>query len=123
MARTKKLLSQSEYARQRGISQPYVHKLIRKGLIPTHAGGIDPREADQAREENTLIGGRRPAWVRRQTLVAAGYPLCQGCGEPNDIETAKALLSPDPEKFCSELCSGLGFTEAEMRDMASLLKW
>ena len=122
MARGNKLVTQSEYARQRGISQPYVHKMISRGMFPTHDGKIDPAEADAGRAKYTIIGGRRPAWVRREALAAAGHPLCQGCGEPIDIETAKAL-SPDPEKFCNELCSGLGFTDSEMRELDDLLKW
>ena len=79
MARAKKLLSQSEYARQRGISQPYVHKLIRRGLIPTHPGGIDPRKADRspASETQSSAAGNRygrgvSRWPRQGIRCARG---------------------------------------------------
>ena len=120
----RKLISARQYAKQRGISNVYVSRLVNEGKIPSHGEErrIDPKEADRARAENTMIGTRRPAWARHEARVAEGYPVCSACGEAFDPTLAKELNSPNPDKFCSDLCSGLGFTEAELRDLAAL-KW
>lgn len=44
---TEKLISQSLYARQRGVSRQYISKLVKEGVIPTINGKIDPDEADK----------------------------------------------------------------------------
>lgn len=43
-----RLLSQKEYADQKGWSKQYVHQLVKKGRIPLHGGKIDPVVADAA---------------------------------------------------------------------------
>lgn len=52
----KRLVSQREYARRRGISHTAVRKAIRDGRIPTHQDKIDPTEADRYWKENTDPG-------------------------------------------------------------------
>lgn len=49
----RKLLTQTAYAKHRGVAQPTVSNAVRTGRIPTHNGRIDPVEADEAWAENT----------------------------------------------------------------------
>jgi len=46
-------LSQAAYARHIGHSRQYVSKLVRKGVIKTIEGKIDPQQADKALEDNS----------------------------------------------------------------------
>ena len=39
------LVTQAEFARQQGVSKPYIHKLVKKGIITLRNGRIDSREA------------------------------------------------------------------------------
>jgi hypothetical protein len=79
--RKKKLISQREYARQRGISNVAVHRAVKAGRISTVDGKIDPTKADrewldntdQSKPRNRITG--RPKHVRR----AGGPP------EPMDL--------------------------------------
>lgn len=52
----RKLMSQSQYAKERGLSQQYVSQLVAKGVIPGHGHRrwIDPEEADAARERSIV---------------------------------------------------------------------
>lgn len=60
-----KLLTQSEYARQRGISKSYICELVKEGVIPTHKGKINPEEADK------ILGSisQRLSYSEAKTLV------------------------------------------------------
>jgi hypothetical protein len=51
--RKKKLISQREYARQRGISNVAVHRAVKAGRVTTVNGKIDPDQADREWLENT----------------------------------------------------------------------
>ncbi len=67
------LLSQSEYARQRGFSRQYVNKLVRTGVIRLENGKVDPKQADAA-----LGAVREPARPqRRKSNVAEPAPIAQ----------------------------------------------
>jgi predicted transcriptional regulator len=62
MKRSKKTMTQSEYGRSVGVSQPYINKLIQKGIIRLEADGkIDPKKADQSIKENSdpSLSGKR----------------------------------------------------------------
>ena len=41
-------ISQSEYARQRGVSRQYVSRLVKEGVIRLKNGKVDPAQADAA---------------------------------------------------------------------------
>ncbi len=45
------LVSQSEFARHRGVSAPYVNKLVRNGQLPLVNGKIDLQAANKALDE------------------------------------------------------------------------
>jgi hypothetical protein len=48
-------LSQRAYAKRSGLSQPYVNRLVKRGLIQIDEHGrIDPEEADRRRAENIV---------------------------------------------------------------------
>jgi phage terminase Nu1 subunit (DNA packaging protein) len=90
------LLSQSKYAKQRGCSQPYISKMVRKGVITTVDGKIDPKLADQQ-------------------LAAAAHPgRINGSGEKpknyydaltEHTEYKAALAQLDYEEKCGRLVS------------------
>lgn len=46
------LISQAAYAKLKGVSPPYINKLVKQGKIPTVKGQIDPAKADAALERN-----------------------------------------------------------------------
>ena len=50
---TKKLLSQTEFAKLKGWSKSYVNKIIKLGMIPYKDGLIDVAEADKSLKENS----------------------------------------------------------------------
>ena len=58
------LISQSEYARQRGVSRQYVNRLVRQGVIALENGKIDPARADAA-----LAARRDPARPERRKAI------------------------------------------------------
>jgi hypothetical protein len=58
------LISQSEYARQRGVSRQYVSRLVRQGVIALENGKVDPVKADAA-----LAARRDPARPMRRKQV------------------------------------------------------
>lgn len=41
-----KLMTQSAYARARGVSRQYIHQLVKAGMIVLRNGRVDPRQAD-----------------------------------------------------------------------------
>ena len=55
------LVSQAEYARQRGVSRQYVGQMVAKGVIPLRGRKVDPAEADAA-----LAAVREPARSERR---------------------------------------------------------
>lgn len=60
-----KLLSPAQYAKARCFSPSTVSRQIRSGVIPTHNGLIDPKEADAGRDRN-LDPARRLQAERRK---------------------------------------------------------
>jgi hypothetical protein len=58
------LISQSEYARQRGVSRQYVSRLVKQGVIALENGKIDPARADAA-----LAARRDPARPERRKPI------------------------------------------------------
>lgn len=67
------LMTQSAYARHRGVSQPAVNKAIKAGRIKTVNGKIDPEQADKDWLSNTN-GGQK----MRKGAVAGGAPIDEG---------------------------------------------
>ncbi len=61
------LISQSEYARARGVSRQYVSRLVKQGVITLENGKIDPARADAALEAK-----RDPARAPRRKNIKTG---------------------------------------------------
>jgi hypothetical protein len=64
------LVSQSEYARQRGFSRQYVNKMVKKGVIRLIDGKIDTTQADA-----TLEATREPARQQRRNSNITDQPV------------------------------------------------
>ncbi len=62
-------ISQSEYARRRGVSRQYVSRLVKEGVIRLKNGKVDPAQADAA-----LAARRDPARPARRKKVGAKTP-------------------------------------------------
>ncbi len=68
-------MSQTEYARHRGVKQPYISSLIRKGKIPPEAikkGKIDPAIADAALDGSLDIYNRKKPKKRMPATAPEG---------------------------------------------------
>ena len=80
-------ISQSEYARRRGVSRQYVSRLVKEGVIRLENGKVDPARADAALKaaKNTLLGetwaerGEAPDWQRlyerREDYTRGSVPM------------------------------------------------
>jgi len=55
------LISQAEWARRRGFSRQYVHRLVKRGVVRLEDGKVDPVQADAA-----LAALREPARPERR---------------------------------------------------------
>ena len=66
------LISQSEYARARGVSRQYVSRLVKQGVITLENGKIDPARADAALEAR-----RDPGRAPRRKAVKTGAERVQ----------------------------------------------
>ncbi len=76
-------ISQSEYARRRGVSRQYVSRLVKEGVIRLKNGKVDPAQADAA-----LAARRDPARpLRRKT---AG-PKAQGAPRTSTQDAAVSV--------------------------------
>jgi hypothetical protein len=63
-------MTQTEYAKHRGVSQPYINRLVKQGKIPLADGKIDPETADAALDaaaDPSKGGVRASNAERRQT--------------------------------------------------------
>lgn len=47
------LITQAAYARRKGVTRPYIGKLVKKGVIVLDGGKVDPDQADKAIEESS----------------------------------------------------------------------
>ncbi len=65
-------ISQSEYARRRGVSRQYVSRLVKQGVIVLDNGKIDPAKADAALEAR-----RDPARAPRRKALKTGAQRVQ----------------------------------------------
>lgn len=65
-----KLLSPAQYAKARCLSPSTVSRQIRSGVIPTHNGLIDPKEADAGRDRNLDPARRLQAERRKEQRKA-----------------------------------------------------
>ncbi len=90
------LMTMREYARSRHLNVSTISRQVARGVIPAHAGRIDPHEADLARERNLD--------VRKRRQRTADAPVChvpalavQGmmwfCERLRDPERIDALTS------------------------------
>ena len=87
------LLSQSEWARQRGFSRQYVSKLVQKGVVRLVDGKVDPAQADAA-----LEAVREPARPERRP------------SEPKPVSRPKPLpaITPDANQGLDIPSGGAG---------------
>ncbi len=79
-------ISQSEYARRRGVSRQYVSRLVKEGVIRLRNGKVDPAQADAA-----LAARRDPARpMRRKTAgpKAQGAPRTSTQDVPVSVDAA-----------------------------------
>lgn len=70
----KKLVKPAEYARLANLNRSTVSRQIARGVIPTHDGMIDPKEADLARAAN--VSTRRPPIAEKahpEFYLGVGY--------------------------------------------------
>lgn len=94
-----RLLTQSEYAKQRGCSQQYVSRLIASGRIPTVGADkrIDPVAADAALAQTACPGRTQGAASRKAAAQAAGKPEAAAVrGTERSAERADAGREPAP---------------------------
>ena len=130
----KQLITRADYARRAGVSRAAVTQWVHRGVIVLHRGKVDPVQADAARQKyiaprvrpvRTVHTVSTPTWMLRM-------PVCQGCGGRFGSDVARELGSPDPARFCCDLCfedlrAGLSPAkvaakrdlEAEMRERSS----
>lgn len=88
------LVSQREYARRRGVSQPAVVKAIKTGRIKTVDGKIDPLEADKAWPRNTqskVSGGATVVPPGLQAANGQGRAGPNGAGPGVDYASQRAI--------------------------------
>ena len=85
------LISQAEWARRRGFSRQYVHRLVKRGVVRLTDGGIDPAQADAA-----LAALREPARPPRRRAGGRKEPVrAPGAGERDGIRPPAGARS-DP---------------------------
>ncbi len=112
------LISQSAYARQAGITQQYVNRLIQRGVIAAYGRRrqVDPVEADRERARQIAprmkhMSDSDAVIVAEQFLVGpdmyriSRMPVCAGCGGRFGSDIAAELGSPNPERFCCDRCA------------------
>jgi hypothetical protein len=80
------LVSQAEYARQRGVSRQYVGQMVAKGII-----GLSNRKVDTAQADAALAAFREPARPERRFKPDA------------PVQMPAALPSPAPQTHSGDL--------------------
>ncbi len=68
------LISQSEYARRRGVSRQYVSRLVKQGVIVLENGKVNPVRADaalEARRDPARAPGRKTIKTGAQRVATA----------------------------------------------------
>jgi len=119
MKRQTVALSQSKYAKRVGVSQPYISKLVKKGILPVGADGkLNPEECDRAMEASVIPWQRMRKENTLQSRTTNAAPVCMGCGMSYRLQDAKAFGCLDPLKFCDEYCRldfAEGYTPEEIR--------
>ena len=63
-AKRRNLITMAEYARRISVERSTISRQVKSGIIPTHSGMIDPKEADRCRAERlrpSIAGPRAPA--------------------------------------------------------------
>ena len=61
---TPRLMTKTEYAKHRGVSQPYISKLARNGILVMRAGKIDVAATDQVLDDKPLPEIEEPPPIR-----------------------------------------------------------
>lgn len=108
----KRLISQREYARRRGISHVAVQRAVNSGRISTIGGRIDPDLADREWQENTDYSKPRN--------IITGDPRHQrvpdGPSQPMDLDRAGSRRS----RVAAGFARARGTREAYMAQLAKL---
>ncbi len=124
----KQRISRAAYAKQAGLSRARITQLVQAGVIVLHRGLVDPVEADAARQRRVAPRMRGPAGTVHMASepdlsFLERMPICQGCGGRYTEDVAADLNSPDPVKFCCDLCAqdvANGFDSAEILERRNL---
>lgn len=84
----KRLLTQAEWARERGVSKAYVSKLVRTGRILLVEGKIDPEDAAarMAAQQDPIKRAKKLTAAPLGLGVVIGFP-----GESADLEGSETL--------------------------------
>lgn len=83
------LITQAEFSRQIGVSKPYIHKLVKKGIIRLRDGKVDTEQAQAAMKANA-----DPANVLREDSPPEVIPAAGSAGSAGggvDFITARTM--------------------------------
>ena len=83
------LISQSEYARRRGVSRQYVSRLVKQGVIALENGKVDPVQADAA-----MAARRNPARPERRKQVKTETQRVRGMPPQDAAVSAEPVQLP-----------------------------
>ncbi len=80
------LITQAEFARQLEVSKPYIHKLVKKGIIKLRNGKVDTEQALAAMKANA-----DPANALREESPAEVIPAGGNAAGAVDFVTARTM--------------------------------
>ena len=80
------LITQAEFSRQLGVSKPYIHKLVKKGIIRLHNGKVDTEQALAAMKANA-----DPAKELREDSSSEVIPAAGNAAGGVDFVTARTM--------------------------------
>lgn len=88
------LISQAEFSRQIGVSKPYIHKLVKKGIIKLRNGKVDTEQAMEAMKANA-----DPANLLREENPPEVIPAGGNAAGSVDFITARTMREAFKEKL------------------------
>jgi len=80
------LITQAEFSRQIGVSKPYIHKLVKKGIIRLRDGKVDTEQARAAMKANA-----DPASLLREDSPPEVIPAAGSAAGGVDFITARTM--------------------------------
>lgn len=125
------LITQAEYARQRGVSRAYINKLTKQGKIPTEGQKIDSDKADAALNQSSL---NPPRVDKPRTIVKPEHrsperaPIVAAPRTPSYLqartynETYKAKMAElDYKKACGQVAE-IGIFQRALEKSNAIIK-